>query len=124
MQGALHQIYNNKDAAKTWDEFNERADRGVLNLLYSDLTDYVKEKYVTNRGAVADVGVVDEVTKFMDSYASNAANGLMKKMMFSAYKFKTKVKSDEDRKFDPVFYNKAFKQYQAELLCACDEHTD
>jgi hypothetical protein len=44
--------------------------------------------------------------------------------LFSAYKFKTKVKPDEDRKFDPVFYNKAFKQYQAELLFASEDHTD
>jgi hypothetical protein len=124
MKGSLDQIYNNQEAAKTWYEFKDRADGGVVNLLSSDLADYVKEKYVAKRGVVADVGKVEEVRQFIDNYAGDAVNGLMKMMLFSAYKFKTKVKPDEDRKFDPVFYNKAFKQYQAELLYASEEHID
>jgi hypothetical protein len=124
MKGALDQIHNNKAAAKTWDEFKDRADGGVVNLLSSDLADYVKEKYVAKRGVVADVGTVKEVRQFIDNYTSNAANGLMKKMLFSAYKLKIKVKPDEDRKFDPEFYNKAITQYQGELLYASEEHID
>jgi hypothetical protein len=110
------QIYNNQEAAKNWDEFKECSEEKVLNLLSADLVDCVKEKYVTNRGAVADVGIVDEVSKFIHSYVRDLSNSLMRKLMFSVHKFKTEVKPDEDRKFDPVFYNKAFKQYQAELL--------
>jgi hypothetical protein len=124
MKGVLNQIHDNKEVAKTQEEFKERVDAGVVNLLSADLADYVKEKYLAKSGVVADVGTVEEVRQFIDNYAGKAANGLMKKMLFSAYKFKTKVKPDEDRKFDPELYIKAFKQCQVELLYAFEEHID
>jgi hypothetical protein len=70
------------------------------------------------------VDVVDEVSKFIDFYTGADSSSLIRKMMFSAYKYKIKVKPDQDRKFDPVFYNKAFKKYQAELFYTSDAETD
>jgi hypothetical protein len=75
MKGAMDQIYNNQETAKTWDDFKNRADGRVLNLLSADL------------------GTVEEVRHSIDNYAGKAANGLMKKCCLVLIRFRRTYRS-------------------------------